>query len=404
MTAEEVEVSSAARGVGLRWVLVTLCVTEITSWGVLYYAFTVLSDQISGDTGWSAPAVTAAFSAGLVTAALTGVVVGRWLDRYGPRWIMTIGSILGVLAVLAVIAAPNYPAFVAAWVFAGLAMSAVFYAPAFAALTRFFGTDAVKALTALTLAAGFASTVFAPLTAALSSHLSWRETYLALAALLAVVTIPAHFFGLRRSWPVVTTSHVVETPTRTARSKPFVALTAAFALSGLASYAVIVNLVPLMTDRGIPTGAAAVALGLGGAGQVLGRLGYQTLVRHVGVVPRTVIVMAAVAVTTALLGLFASYAALLAVAIGAGVVRGIMTLLQATAVTERWGTVHYGHLSGILSAPVMIATALGPFVGAALASLLGGYGAMFLVLGAIGVIAAVLATLTSARSTTSGDE
>ena len=33
----------AAHGVGLRWVLLTLCVTEITSWGVLYYAFTVLS-------------------------------------------------------------------------------------------------------------------------------------------------------------------------------------------------------------------------------------------------------------------------------------------------------------------------------------------------------------------------
>ncbi|PRC49190.1 MFS transporter, partial [Mycobacterium sp. ITM-2017-0098] len=46
---------------GLRRVLLTLCLTEITSWGVLFYAFTVLSDQISADTGWSAPAVTAAF-------------------------------------------------------------------------------------------------------------------------------------------------------------------------------------------------------------------------------------------------------------------------------------------------------------------------------------------------------
>lgn len=390
---------SAARH-GLRWVLVTLCVTEITSWGVLYYAFTVLSDQICADTGWSAPAVTAAFSAGLVTSALMGIPVGRWLDRRGPRAIMTVGSILGVLALLAVTVAPNYPAFVAAWILAGFAMSAVFYAPAFAALTRFFGSGAVKALTVLTLAAGFASTVFAPLTALLSSHLGWRETYLVLAALLAAVTVPAHFFGLRRPWPEIAGHHAVEAPTDTARSRPFIALTAAFALTSLASYAVIVNLVPLMTDRGISTNAAAVALGLGGAGQVLGRLGYQTLARRVAVVPRTAVVMAGVAVTTALLGLFSSYAVLLVIAIGAGVVRGIMTLLQATAVTERWGTVHYGHLSGLLSAPVMIATALGPFVGAALASLLGGYAAMFLVLGAAAVIAALLATVTSADSAT----
>jgi MFS family permease len=398
MTEADSPAAPSAAQHGLCWVLVTLCVTEITSWGVLYYAFTVLSEQISTDTGWSDPAVTAAFSAGLVTAALVGIPVGRWLDRVGPRWIMTGGSILGVLSVVAVVTAPNYGWFVAAWVLAGVAMSAVFYAPAFAALTRFFGTDAVRALTVLTLVAGFASTVFAPLTAALSAQMSWRHTYLVLAAVMAVITIPAHFFGLRRPWPAVTTQHHhVEAPTRTARSGPFLALIVAFALAGLASYAVIANLVPLMSQRGVSTSAAAIALGLGGAGQVLGRLGYQGLVRRVGVVPRTVIIMAGVAATTALLGVFNSYAALLVVAIGAGVMRGIMTLLQATAVTERWGATHYGQLGAYLNAPVMIATAVGPFVGAALASLLGGYAAMFVALGAIAAAGALLAAATRAR-------
>lgn len=386
---------TAARG--LRWVLLTLCITEITSWGVLYYAFTVLSEQISADTGWSAPAVTAAFSAGLVIAALVGIPVGGLLDRVGPRWLMTAGSVLGCLSVLAVVAAPSYFWFLAAWVLAGVAMSAVFYAPAFAALTRYFGTDAVWALTVLTLVAGFSSTVFAPLTAALSTQMSWRHTYIVLAAVMAVITIPAHYFGLRRPWPAVIVNHQVESRTRTARSWPFLALVTAFALAGLASYAVIANLVPLMSQRGINTGAAAVALGLGGAGQVLGRLGYQSLVRRVGVMPRTVMIMAGVAVTTMLLGVFTGYAALLAVAIGAGVMRGIMTLLQATAVTERWGATHYGHLSGILNAPVMIATAVGPFVGAAMATVLGGYAAMFIALGAIAAAGALMAIASRAR-------
>lgn len=402
MTPADTPATSSAARHGLRWVLLTLCITEITSWGVLYYAFTVLSPQISADTGWSAPAVTAAFSAGLVTAALVGIPVGRWLDRIGPRWIMTAGSVLGVLSVVAVVAAPNYGWFVAAWILAGVAMSGVFYAPAFAALTRFFGgVDAVRALTVLTLVAGFASTVFAPLTAALAGQMSWRHTYLVLAVILAVITIPAHLAGLRRPWPPVTTPHHrVEAPTRTARSGPFLALVAAFALAGLASYAVIANLVPLMSQRGIPTGAAAVALGLGGAGQVLGRLGYRTLVQRVGVVPRTALIMAGVAATTALLGVFSSYAALVAVAVGAGVMRGIMTLLQATAVTERWGATHYGHLSAFLNAPIMVATAVGPFVGAALASMLGGYAAMFVALGVIAAAGALLAVATRPRVAT----
>jgi predicted MFS family arabinose efflux permease len=304
---------------------------------------------------------------------------------------MTAGSVLGVVSVVAVATAPNYGWFVAAWVVTGVAMSAVFYAPAFAALTRFFGSDAVRALTVLTLVAGFASTVFAPLTAALSAQFDWRQTYLVLAAVMAVVTIPAHFFGLRRRWPSVTGKHEVEAPGRTARSGPFLALVAGFALAGLASYAVIANLVPLMSQRGIGTGAAAVALGLGGAGQVLGRLGYQTLVRRVAVVPRTVIIMAGIAITTAALGMFSAYSMLVVVTIGAGVMRGIMTLLQATAVTERWGSTHYGHLSAFLNAPIMIATAVGPFVGAALASVLGGYPAMFVALGAIAAAGALIA-------------
>jgi MFS family permease len=286
---------------------------------------------------------------------------------------------------------------VAAWVVAGLAMSAVFYAPAFAALTRFFAHDAVRALTALTLVAGFASTVFAPLTAVLSSHMSWRETYLVLAAVLAVVTVPAHVLGLRRRWPPLSVPYALEAPSRTVRSRPFVALTVSFALAALASYAVIVNLVPLMAQRGIGTSAAAVALGLGGAGQVLGRLGYQTMVRRVRVVPRTVVVMIGVAATTALLGLFTSYVALAVVAVAAGTVRGVMTLLQATAVTERWGAMHYGRISGWLSAPIMISTALGPFVGAALATMLRGYAAMFLALAAVAALAAAVAAATATQ-------
>ena len=60
--------TSAPDPVGLRRVLVTLCTTQVTSWGILYYAFPVLAGTISRDTGWTTPALTAAFSAGLVVS------------------------------------------------------------------------------------------------------------------------------------------------------------------------------------------------------------------------------------------------------------------------------------------------------------------------------------------------
>jgi MFS family permease len=387
----------------LRRILATLCLTQIAGWGVLYYTFSVLSARISERTGWSPPSVTAAFSAALVISALVGIPVGRWLDRHGPRTVMTAGAVLGPLAIAGVALSPNLMCFVTAWLAAGVAMGAVLYPPAFAALTRWYGPRHVGALTVLTLVAGLASTVFAPLTVTLAAHFDWRTTYLVLAALLAAITIPAHALGLRYQWPAAPAPQVAETPSSTTHSGPFIALTVAIALAACASYAIIVNLAPLMAERGISVGAAAFALGLGGVGQVLGRLGYRALVRRVGVRTRTAIILAGIAVTTALLGIFTSLVALTIVAMLAGFLRGILTLLQATAVTDRWGAAHYGHLSGVLSAPVMLATATGPWIGAALASLLNGYAPMFIALGGLGALAAVI-SLASTPNQQQGDQ
>jgi MFS family permease len=92
-------------------VLTALCLTEIVSWGVLYYAFPVLAPGIAADTGWSPTAISAAFSAGLVTSALVGIPVGRILDRGGPRAVMTAGSVLAGLAVGLVAWSPTLAVF-----------------------------------------------------------------------------------------------------------------------------------------------------------------------------------------------------------------------------------------------------------------------------------------------------
>jgi MFS family permease len=373
-------------------VLGTLCVTETTSWGILYYAFPVLAGPISADTGWSLTRLTAAFSLGLVVSAVVGIGVGRWLDRTGPRWLMTAGSVLAAISLVGVALAPSYGWFVAAWALAGTAMSAVLYPPAFAALTRWYGDRRVHALTVLTLAAGLASTIFAPITAGLAGRLSWRDTYLVLAVLLAMVTVPGHLLGLRLAWPPPPPSSVPASsaPRQVVRSRAFLTLVVAFGLTSCTAYVVVINLVPLLGERGFGPGTAAMVLGVGGVGQVLGRLGYAPLARRLGVRARTAVVLATVAITTGLLGVLTWLPALVAVAVLAGMVRGIVTLLQATAVPDRWGSRHYGALSGVLAAPLTLTTAVAPFLGAALAALLGGYATMLVVMATVGLAAAVL--------------
>jgi len=83
-------------------------------------------------------------------------------------------------------------------------------------------------------------------------------------------------------------------------------------------------------------------------------------------------------------------------------VRGNLTLLQATATTDRWGTTHYGRLSGLLAAPTTTASALAPFAGAALAMPLGGYPQLFGALAAVSVLASLAALRAAPRSTALG--
>jgi len=383
----------------LRRVTIVLCITQIVAWGVLFYAFPVLAPSIAETEGWSLTSLMAAFTGTQVLAALAGLWVGRHLDHHGPRLLMTLGSALGVLAVLSLAVAPSLPWFVAACAIAGTAMAATLYPPAFAALTHWGGAHRVRALTAVTLVGGLASTVFAPLTAVLESAGSWRSAYAVLAAPLAV-TVALHWLGLRAPW----TPTLATAPYKTERGEPrrrdpvlrdrqFVTVLAAMTLAGFAIYAALINLVPLLVESGFSTQQAAVVLAVGGIGQVAGRIAYAPVLGRT--TPDTKVTVVLLVTTATTLGLAAAPDPLLvlcAISVVAGTARGAFTLIQATAVTDRWGTASYGARSGVLSGGVHLAAATAPWLGALAAAVLGGYQPAFVLLAGCAFLAAALSS------------
>lgn len=376
--------------------LVALCIAETTSWGLLYYSLPVAVAPISQDTGWSHTAITAALSVGLLVSAVAGVRVGRILDTQGPRTVMTLGAVVGVLSLVLVAWSPNLPMFYAAWLVAGFAQSAVLYPPAFAVITRWYGARRVVPLTTLTLVAGLASTIFAPIVAYLIDQVGWRTGYLIMAGILAVVTVPLHAFFLNRSW-----SDAVERSVRRSksqvrsitRSPRFVILQITMALATFTLFAVTINIIPVLLERGISYSVAAVSLGLIGAGQVIGRIGYSRLVSLTAVHTRTALLFGLGAIGIWLLAYVPGPAAvLIAIAVVLGAVRGCHTLLQATAVSDRWGTQDFGTINGVFTAPMTAVGALAPVSGPALAGVLGSYSAMAVVMAVMLTAAAFAAT------------
>src|ERR1700734_3941013 len=216
-----------------------LGVTEILSWGALFYPPVLTVPLIAADHGWSRSFTMGGFSLGLLVGGLCSRYVGGAIDRFGGHVVMPFGSLTAAAGLAALAYVQSAPAYFAVWMLLGAAMAASLYDPAFATLGRIFGAGARGPITTLTLAGGFASTVSWPATQFLIDRVGWRGTYLVYAALLAFVAAPLHAFALPR--------HRAETvaPTPPAREqKPATVIPAhglAFILvaAGFASYAFV---------------------------------------------------------------------------------------------------------------------------------------------------------------------
>lgn len=369
-------------------------VGQVISWGILYYALIVASPAIADDTGWPVAIVTLSFSGGLIASALAGIAVGRWLDEHGPRAIMTAGSIIGPIGFAITAIAPNLIVFTAGFLIAGIAQSAVLYQAAFTVIARRYGDRRRGPMTILTLAGGLASTVFAPVVAGLLSITDWRTTFLILAAFLLLTTAPLHWLSLERTWQPRPHDHGddAHTVTSVIRTRRFWMLEIAMLALAAALFSITLALIPLFTEKGMTYELAAVALGPLGAGQVIGRLLYVAI-------PHTAAPWVPLAATSGLSAICLAVLALvpgpawllIAIGIVTGAVRGAQTLVQGSAVADRWGTRNYGSINGVFAAPITIVGALGPALGPVAAIAVGSYSTTALFAAALAALALIAA-------------
>jgi len=376
--------------------VLTLGFTETISWGILYYAFSVLIEPMQAELGWSRAELTGAFSVAIVVLGLVGVPVGHWLDERGPRLLMTAGSVLGVALVIGWSMVEDLAAFYALWILMGVCWSATLYAPAFATVTAHFRERRTEALTVVTLMAGLASTIFLPLTAFLLVALGdWRSALVALAAILAV-TIPLHALVLRKApepaeheaEPSLSLGEALRHPSFRWLALGFVC----FALG----IGLFVHLVPYLSGRGSDLTTAATIAGLVGAMQVVGRIALAPLERRLDPAMLIALVygLQPLAIVILLLGPAPVAPWIFVVLFGAG--RGMDTLIRNTVVARLYGPRRFASISAVLSLVITAAWASGPIALGAVYDTFGGYEPGFWVVAAASVVAAV-AVVTATR-------
>src|SRR5271169_3768772 len=116
-----------------------LGVTQILSWGTIFYTPVLIVPLIAAERGWSMSFAMGGFSVGLLVAGLVAPYVGRSIDRFGGHVTMTFGSLTGAVGLVLIGYAAHPAAYLAVWMVLGVAMSANLYDSAFATLGRIFG-------------------------------------------------------------------------------------------------------------------------------------------------------------------------------------------------------------------------------------------------------------------------
>ena len=109
-----------------------LGVTQILSWGSIFYTPVLIVPLIAAERGWSMSFAMGGFSVGLLAAGLSAPYVGRSIDRFGGHVVMTVGSLIGALGLVLIAQAAGRLAYLAVWVVLGVAMAANLYDSAFA--------------------------------------------------------------------------------------------------------------------------------------------------------------------------------------------------------------------------------------------------------------------------------
>ncbi|HZC07848.1 MAG TPA: MFS transporter [Ktedonobacterales bacterium] len=414
------------------WALVvTLGVTETTSYGVLYYAFTVFLTPMQAELGWSRSALTGAFSLALLLSGVMGLFVGHWLDRHGPHALMSIGSCVAFALTLAWSHVHTLLIFYLIWAAIGVVMAAVLYEPAFWVVTRRFRRQRGRALTALTFIAGFASVIYVPLAGALVRAQGWRGALVTLAIILAIGTIPAHALALRGSADTpgaltpdpspkapaqaeiaptqvesVTIIRSGMTRGEALRTTQFWSLTAAFFLITLSTSALTVHLVPLLQDRGYSQTYATSVAGVFALMALPGRLIFTPL----GDRFRRSHVVASIFICHAL-GLLAllfvpGQAGVIGYVVLFGTGFGAIMPARASIVADFYGSAHYGKINSVVALATLLARALGPIGMSLVYDHVGGYPpalAALTLAALLGVVALALADSQPMRATMAAD-
>lgn len=259
------------------WTVVgVVLLANLTVFGLIY-SFTVFFKPLASEFSWSRAATAGVFSTYAFTHNFFSPLTGRLNDQFGPRIVALIGGLCLGLAMLSMSRVDEiWEAYIFYTLIFGFGVSSV-YGPMTATASQWFTEKRGLAMGIAAVGAGGGSLIFSPLCAWLVSSYGWRNAYAVVGIISWGIFIPIVKFIKRV--PVGSSS----TGTKYLRSRSFSlrealrtaelwTLAFIWLFMALALFAIMIHIIPLLTDRGVPLVTAGVLTGLIGGTSIIGRI------------------------------------------------------------------------------------------------------------------------------------
>ena len=329
-----------------------------------------------------------AFFGSTLALAVAMPLVGRAVDRFGPRVTAAFGAIslaLGFLALGTVVRSPA--AYVVTMVLTGLLASASSPVPYSRAVSGAFSRSRGLALGLTQVGIGIAAAIVPPVVSIMIGDHGWRAGFWTLAALAAVGLLPALTLPVRDLEPAIDDGGAAFRAAR--RSTLFIIQFIAFVSMALAFAGVLAHFVPMLREAGLTAQQAGGLAGLIGVSVIVTRVIVGWLADRIQ--PALLGAACCALCAAGCLALASGGAGVAAVgAIALGTAMGAEADLVGILTARYFGIAAYSRAYALQYAGFMIAAGLSPVWVGAIADRTGGYTAALLACAALLVIPILL--------------
>jgi sugar phosphate permease len=375
-----------------RWVLLGCLVCQM---GLGFsYVFTTFLKPIVAELGWTRTAFSAAGGPLLLSMALASPLIGNLTDRFGPRRVLALSTLLLAAALASFGAMQSLAHFYATSLLFGCALTGLGDIPVGALAARWFARGRGLVLGFIYVGSNIGGSLVPIAATAIAARASWRTALLVLAVSALALILPFALFAVREpradeqpqepEGSGEEMSQAAATPRppsldlkAAVRTRTFWILAAALFVFYFYYLGVINHLIAFLSDRGFSDPAAARRFGGAVAIGIVGKLAIGALADRIPTKAAMLANFALVALASLLLLFVGEPGVLLAFLIVHGFAVAAENVLLPLIVADSFGVAHMAQIYGALMFALLPGGALGPIFAARMYDTLGSYQVAF---------------------------